>query len=126
MKGALNDSSQMDTETEAAIVLEGLKGNISVVELCGRHQISQTQYSYDLVTLEGKLAVTNVQSKAVTLEITKNLSGEIKSSQPEAAVEKLAKGLKKMNTALKLTWTIDLQPGEHKELGYTYEVYVQR
>lgn len=26
------------------IVLEGLKGNISVAELCNRHQVSQAQY----------------------------------------------------------------------------------
>ncbi|MBW2570126.1 MAG: hypothetical protein JRE47_12375, partial [Deltaproteobacteria bacterium] len=82
--------------------------------------------SYDLVTVEGKLAVTNMQFKAAMLEITKNISGEIKTSEPEAAVEKLAKGLKQMNTSLKLTWTIDLEPGEHKELEYTYEVYVRR
>lgn len=27
-----------------SIVLEGLKANISIAELCSRHQISQTQY----------------------------------------------------------------------------------
>jgi len=27
-----------------SIVLEGLKGNTSIAELCSRHQISQTQY----------------------------------------------------------------------------------
>lgn len=81
---------------------------------------------YDLVTVEGKLAVTNMQPKDISLEITKNLSGELKSSQPQATIEKLAKGLKAMNASLKLTWTLDLKPAERKELNYTYEVYVRR
>ena len=33
-----------DVQTKFRIVLEGLKGNSSVTELCNRYQISQTQY----------------------------------------------------------------------------------
>jgi hypothetical protein len=81
-------------------------------------------YSYDLVTVEGELSVTNFQQKDITLEITKALSGEIKLSQPEAKVETLAKGLKRVNPNKKLTWTIDLKAGESTQLEYTYDVYV--
>lgn len=35
-------------------------------------------------------------------------------------------GLRRMNAVLKLTWTIELEPAEHKQLGYIYEVYVRR
>ena len=87
-------------------------------QLYGRH--------YDLITVEGKLSVTNFQPKAITLEITKTLSGEVKSSQPKVKIEKQARGLRQMNAVLKLTWTIQLKPGEQKQLGYTYEVYVRR
>jgi len=81
---------------------------------------------FDLITVEGKLSITNFQGKAITLEIVKALSGEVKSSQPEAQIESLAKGLLRMNAARKLTWTIELQPGGRKELSYIYEVYVRR
>jgi hypothetical protein len=83
-------------------------------------------HHYDLVTVEGKLSVTNFQTKAITLEISKTLSGEVKSSQPEAKIESLARGLSRMNAIRKLTWTIELEPGESKQLGYVYEVYVRR
>jgi len=83
-------------------------------------------YHYDLITVEGKLSVTNFQPKAITLEITKTLSGEVKSSQPKAKIETLARGLRRMNAVKKLTWTIKLKPGEHKQLGYIYDVYVRR
>jgi hypothetical protein len=83
-------------------------------------------HHYDLVTVEGKLSVTNFQDKAITLEITKTLSGEVKSSQPEAKIEALARGLRRMNGVRKLTWTIVLEPGEEKKLDYIYDVYVRR
>ncbi len=83
-------------------------------------------YHYDLITVEGKLSVTNFQDKAVTMEITKTLSGEVKSSQPKAKVETLARGLRRMNAVRKLAWTIELEPAEQKKLDYIYEVYVRR
>ena len=81
--------------------------------------------NWDLVTVEGKLSVTNNQDKPITLEVTKSLSGEVKAMQPEAKLEKLAKSLRMVNANSRLTWTIELGPGEQKEIGYTYEVYVR-
>jgi len=81
--------------------------------------------SWDLVTVEGKLSVTNYKDEPITLEVTKSLSGEVKAMQPEAKLEKLAKSLRMVNANIRLTWTIELGPGEQKEMGYTYEVYVR-
>jgi hypothetical protein len=82
--------------------------------------------NFDLVTIEGKLLVTDFQPKAVTIEITKTLSGEVKSSEPQAKIETMAKGLLQMNGIRKLTWVVELKSGEQKQLGYTYDVYVRR
>jgi hypothetical protein len=76
--------------------------------------------------VEGKLSVANFQQKVITVEITKTLSGEVKSSQPEAKSETLARGLRRMNALRKLTWTVELGPQETKQLSYVYEVYVRR
>jgi hypothetical protein len=81
---------------------------------------------FDLITIQGKLSVTNFLPKPITLEITKTLSGEVKSSQPEAKIEKLARGLRRMNATAKLTWTLELKRDEHKDIAYTYDVYVRR
>lgn len=83
-------------------------------------------YSYDLITVRGDLSIVNLQDKAIDLEITKSLSGEIKSSDPNAKIEKLAAGLRRMNGLLKLTWAIQLNPGEKKDVSYVYDVYVRR
>jgi len=81
---------------------------------------------FDLITVEGKLSVTNFQAKSITLEIIKTLSGEVKSSQPTAAIETLARGVRWMNPTRKLIWTVELKPAERKQLSYTYQVYVRR
>jgi hypothetical protein len=81
---------------------------------------------YDLITIEGNLSVTNYQEKTVKLEITKILSGEVKTSEPTAEIETLARGLKRMNSTRKLKWTLDLENGQTQQIKYTYDVYVQR
>ena len=81
---------------------------------------------YDLVSVEGKLSVRNFQNKSITMEISKTLSGEVSLSEPVAKVEKLAKGLRRMNSLSKLTWTVELEAGEEKKLAYAYKVYIRR
>ncbi len=83
-------------------------------------------YHYDLITLEGTLSVANFQDKPLTIEIEKNLSGEVVSSNPEAEVETIATGLWKMNASRKLTWNLEMEPGEIKKITYSYKVYVRR
>lgn len=81
---------------------------------------------YDLITITGKLSVTNYQNKAITLEIEKILSGEVKSSEPQAKLESLARGISRVNAIKKLIWTIELAQGESRQINYVYEVYVRR
>ena len=81
---------------------------------------------FDLITVEGELSATNFQDKAITLEVSKTLSGEVKSSRPQAKIEKQAKGLRRMNGVSRLTWTVELDAGERKQIVYKYEVYVRR
>jgi hypothetical protein len=50
----------------------------------------------------------------------------VTSADPIAKAEKLATGLQRMNSVVKLTWTLDLRPNEQKNVIYTYEVYIRR
>ena len=81
--------------------------------------------SYDLVSVEGKLSVRNFQKKSITLEITKRVSGEVKSSAPAADVEKVARGLRGVNSSNVLKWTVELEPSQTQEITYAYDVYVR-
>ncbi len=81
---------------------------------------------YDRVTLEGKLVVTNFQDKAVPLEIKKTLSGEVQQTSLPAKDIALARGIQRNNPVHELTWTLDLQPGETKEITYTFTALIRR
>ena len=81
---------------------------------------------FDRVTIEGTLQVTNYKDKLVTLEIRKTLSGEFEGTSHTAQETVLARGLRRMNPVRDLVWTIDLKPGESKEITYTYKALIRR
>lgn len=104
----------------------GLKAEQAEFELERERGVTRNYgYSYDKVKLEGQLVITSYKSQTVKLKITKTLSGEVLSHNPEAEVRKLGTGLQKMNPTNKLSWTTDIDPGETKELQYTYEVLIR-
>jgi hypothetical protein len=104
----------------------GVKGDQVELETSRKRNAMQWRnQQYDLVTIKGELSVLNTLAKPIALEITKTLSGEARSIDPNAKQEKLAKGLRRINPVTKLTWTIELAPGTEKNLSYTYDVYVR-
>ena len=82
-------------------------------------------YNYDLVEVQGVLNATNYKNREVVLTISKTLSGEVLSSSPDAKIEKIAKGLKRVNPKCLLTWEIPVKPSEKIQIEYRYEVYVR-
>jgi len=80
---------------------------------------------YDLVTVRGELTLTNFKEQAVSVEVNKTLSGEVVSTTPQAKIEKLAAGIRGINGRRKLTWTIELAPGQTQKATYAYEVHVR-
>lgn len=83
-------------------------------------------WSYDRITVEGKLALHNYKAEAVTVKVTKTVTGEIATTTPTAKVDKLAKGLRAENPRSRLTWEIPLAPGAGVEIVYTYKVLIRR
>jgi hypothetical protein len=80
---------------------------------------------YDLVKVQGELRIRNRLVKEVSVQITKELSGEVLDKGPNATDTKTAGGLKKVNPKHILTWTIDLKAGEVKKIAYVYQVYIR-
>lgn len=80
-------------------------------------------YHYDLVKIRGELKIGNKIDKTVSVEITKELSGEVLESVPRAGDVKTARGLKQVNPKHILTWVVQLNPGEDQNVSYQYQVY---
>lgn len=82
-------------------------------------------YSYDLVTVDGKLTLKNFKNQSVTMDITKKISGEIVSVSDNGKVEKLAEALKSLNPSSRITWEFPLKDGEEKNITYSYKIYIR-
>ena len=80
---------------------------------------------YDLVKVKGELKIRSRLDKTVNVEITKQLSGTVLSTSPEAKDTPTAKGLKRVNPRHVLQWEMELGPGKKKALTYTYELYIR-
>ncbi len=82
-------------------------------------------YHYDLVKVQGELRIRNRLAKQVSVEVTKELSGEVLEKGPNSTDTKTAEGLKKVNPKHILTWSIELKPDEDRKISYTYQVYIR-
>ncbi|MGD9497824.1 MAG: hypothetical protein AB7Y46_16095 [Armatimonadota bacterium] len=80
---------------------------------------------YDLVTVQGTLKLRSHLDKAVDMEITKLLSGEVEEMSPEGEVTKLAAGLQSVNPRSRVIWKLELPAGEELEITYSYRLYVR-
>jgi hypothetical protein len=81
--------------------------------------------NYDLVTVRGQLKLANFKNKEVKLYITKDLSGQVLKTTPEAKVDQIAKGLKKVNPHSQLCWELPIKARDKIEIEYQYNVYVR-
>ncbi len=82
--------------------------------------------SFDRVTITGTLRATNYTKDRISLEVTKDLSGDIKATTPKAEDVTLARGLRAMNPSHELKWIIEMKPGESSEISYTYQALIRR
>jgi hypothetical protein len=82
-------------------------------------------YAYDKVTVQGALRATNHKREAVRLEITKRIQGEVTKNREQAQIVATAKGLRRVNPNLTLTWSVPIEAGATREIGYEYTLFVR-
>jgi len=83
-------------------------------------------HSFDRLTLEGTLRVTNYKGTPVTVEVSKMLQGELLSTSPEAKTRAVTTAIGRINPVREVVWEITLAPGQSQEITYTYRVLVIR
>jgi len=81
-------------------------------------------FLYDLVTVQGTIAVTNRKPKDVQMKVTKVTLGEAVEASAGGKTTKSPVGLRSINPMSRIVWEPLLKPGESLRLTYTYKVYV--
>lgn len=92
-----------------------------------RTQLKNTSgYSYDEVTVKGKLTVKNWKKNQIKINVNKSLTGEVLEADQDGKITKTVKNISAVNPSSQIEWEFALNPGETKELNYQYKTLVRR
>jgi hypothetical protein len=80
-------------------------------------------YYYKKVTIKGTIKVENLQSKAIKLDVTKNINGNISIASDEGKIKKTGV-YTGINPQSNTEWEVKLGANQKKEITYEYEVYI--
>ncbi len=106
-------------------------------EVIGTHKLeekSRTQtelryggsnYTFDLVTIEGTIKLRNIKKESVELVLTRNMVGETLTATDDGKISREGLNLQSVNPNSVVRWNLTIPSGE-KEIKYTYKVYVRR
>lgn len=81
---------------------------------------------YDLVTVEGKLHVSNHKSEAVRLSARRELQGELIRADADPQARMVARKLTFANPTTELVWDLTVEPQQARDITYQYRVYVRQ
>lgn len=90
------------------------------------NQKKKDGYTYDLVTVEGKIELKNYKDKAVKLNILRRITGETQKSSEKWDAKKLFDVYSGVNAFSQAEWETDLSGGQSKEITYEYKIFVRR
>ncbi len=81
--------------------------------------------TYDRVGVKGELSLESSLSRAVKVEVTKQIRGEVVETSDTPQTTRTARGLRGVNPTYEIEWAFPLGPGEVKHLHYHYTVLVR-
>jgi hypothetical protein len=91
-----------------------------------QRDVSLYGYSYDLVTVKGELVVKNNKSSGITLDVRKQITGDVLAASHDGKIRKVAEGVsrRRANPNSVITWEVPVAAGGDVKLGYSYKIYV--
>lgn len=84
-----------------------------------------SNYTFDLVTIEGTINIRNIKKEPVELVLTRNMVGETLTASDGGKISREGLNLQSVNPNSIVKWNLTIPSGE-KQIKYTYKVYVRR
>jgi len=84
-----------------------------------------SNYTFDLVTIEGTINLKNIKKEPVELVLTRNMVGETLTATDGGKISREGLNLQSVNPNSIVKWNLTIPSGE-KVIKYTYKVYVRR
>jgi hypothetical protein len=79
---------------------------------------------YDRALLKGNIKIANYQGKKIKLTITKYIVGEVTAASGSGKAVKLRVTGDGVNITTRITWQVELDPGQQQTLTYNYNLLV--
>jgi hypothetical protein len=115
--------AEAEVKITRAVDLDAEAEEMEITRRAGARQVRNV--SYDLVTVEGTLTIRSFKNDTVTLEILRELEGDLVSAEGRPEIVKLAGNLRGVNPQSRIKWKITLAPGDEVKLKYRYQIFVQ-
>ncbi|MBL7727924.1 MAG: hypothetical protein JNM68_09565 [Dinghuibacter sp.] len=80
--------------------------------------------SYNKASLKGKIKLANYQQKKIKISITKTVVGETGALSHNGTSVKLKLNGNVLNPTSRITWEVELNPGEQQTVSYEYSILV--
>lgn len=105
-------------------------------EIIGTHKLAETartteqrkingaSTTFNVITIQGTIKITNVKTEPVEVVITRNFSGKVTSATDGGKTTKEGLNPNAFNPNSTVTWNLTAPSGE-KEIRYVYKVYVR-
>ena len=82
-------------------------------------------YHYDRLTIEGEIRLHNYKGKAIDLNVRRQISGELKESDPKWLTAPRVPVHGQFNEVTDVCWELKLKAGEKKTVSYQYTILVR-
>ncbi|MBX2874188.1 MAG: DUF4139 domain-containing protein [Saprospiraceae bacterium] len=83
-----------------------------------------SEYYYDLITVEGQVIAKNYKNKKIDLNLRRSIIGDLKNSDIEWLKSERINTSGSLNKTTDVCWETSLKAGEELEINYSYQIYV--
>jgi len=91
-----------------------------------RTQVNLYQRAFDDITVTGTVVIKNYKPSAVSMSVTRLITGEVMDKSEGGKVTRSARNLASVNPNSDINWEFNLASGEEKTLTYKYHVLIGR
>jgi len=102
------------------------KDNVDLKNLKGGSAWFSSGIKFSIQTTEGKIEAINYQTRAITLKITRCITGTVLLSSSKWTTKiRPSRGSTDQNSLVDVEWEVNLAPSESIEITYSYNTFYE-
>ena len=123
-QGELSYTPENEETTVKMAITPSIFVNDMDIEIA-RERVKDQYYYNNLITIEATIELVNFKNEKVSMEVTREVTGKLISSDQQWEVANITKELNSLNPNNLIKWSFALGPKENKTIKYKYKRYVR-